>query len=479
MKFSARFRRSAALATILAFTVLYLNVHGRTPDSLKRPNMSALSPRLQPLFAKTKTVCFGQFVVEIPASATVVFGQTEVDYPIQYFSGEGAKVGQRVAELLGEVEKDRRFLDKHDIAEFPLFGKVIDGAVEGQKLVFGSKDQAMYSIDSFIPVGNDLFVQHASGVISKDDSIKSLNTAAKLLRLREENEVPTEPGACIEGGFVAWRPEFENISLGVRLKEFPDVHFSVQVSKNQDYLVESSALEPRLDRAEKNGGIWYSRVKFFRRGPRQLGNWNGFEALARKPAQEKSTESHEFAFISLGALRDSLQPKLDIKLDTGVKDDQTASVKPSLTDEEAVALWDKLITSIRVRPTGDSAKHSSASPPRTPLGEFVDTGSACPQAGWWQCSDHGEVVGGRRRHFLADEPMPHAVLMGKPSAWQKLTGQRPTHQIATTWQLMEYDAVAMTSPAAEADISGLQSDASQIKGHERTVTQGPRPSSES
>jgi hypothetical protein len=403
--------------------------------------MTALSPRLQPLFEKTKTVCFGQFVVEVPSTATVVFGPADVDFPIVYYSGEGDKVAEHVAAQLGEVEKDRKFLDKDDVVKFSLFGKVIDGIMPGQKLVFGSKDQAFYSIDSFIPVGKDLFVQHATSAISKDDSIKSLNTAAKLLRLRAENEVPTESGACIEGGFVAWQPEFERASLGVRLKEFPDVHFSVEVSKNQDYLVESSALEPLLNRAEKDGGSWYSRIKFFRRGPRQLGNWNGFEALARKPAQEKSTESHEFAFVSLGALRDSLQPELNIKLDTGVKGDQTASVKPSLTDEEAVALWDKLTTSIRVRPTGDSAKHSSAAPPKTPLGEFVDTGSACPQAGWWQCSDNGEVAGGRRRHFVADEPMPHAVLLGKPNVLQKLTGQRPTHQIATTWQLVAYDPV--------------------------------------
>jgi hypothetical protein len=366
MKLPSRFRRPAALAATLAFAALCLNFYDRTPESLKRPNMTALSPRLQPLFAKTKTVCFGQFVVEVPASATVVYGPADVDYPIEYFPGEGAKVGQRVAEQLRDVEKDRIFLGEDGIVKFPLFGKVIDGAVSGQKLVFGSKDRVSYSIDSFIPIGNDLFVQHTPSAIPKDESVDSMNTAAKLLRLRAENEVPTEPGACIEGGFVAWRPEFERASLGVRLKEFPDVHFSVEVSKNQKYLVESSALEPRLKAAEKDGGSWYSRIKFFRRGPRELGNWKGSEVLARIPAQENTVESHEFAFVSLGAVNDSLQPKLDIKLDTGVKDDQTASVKPSLTDEEAVALWDKLITSIRVRPTGDSVKQSSTAPPRSP-----------------------------------------------------------------------------------------------------------------
>jgi hypothetical protein len=428
--------------------------------------MTALSPRLESLFATTKTVCFGQFVVQLPNSATVVFGPAEVGYPIEYIPGDGAKVEQRVSELLHEIEKDRRFLDKDDIAKFSLFGKVIDGAVGGQKLVFGSKDQAFYSIDSFIPVGNDLFVQHATSAISKDNSINSLNTVAKRLRLRAENEVPTEPGACIEGGFVAWRPEFERGSLGVRLKEFPDVHFSIEVVKNQNYLVEDSDLETRLKGAEKDAGSWYSQIKFFRRGPRDLGNWKGSEALARMPAQKNGAESHQFVFVSLGALHDPLQPSLDVQLDTGVKDDRTAAVKPSLTDEEAVALWDKLITSIRVRPTGDAAKHSTTLPPKTPLGEFVDTGSACPQTGWWQCSDIGEVAGGRRRHFVAEESMPHAVLLGKPSVWQKLVGQRPTQLIAVSWQLVAYDHESLDPK------SGADSSPHQLKLTETLV---PRP----
>ena len=405
--------------------------------------MTSLSPRLQSLFEKTKTVCFGHFIVEVPTSATVVYGPAEVDYPIDYHPGEGEKVSQHVQSQLVEVERDRDYLRRGSefVGEKSLFGKTIDGAIPGQKLVFGSKDHVFYSIASFVPVGRDLFVQRASSVVSKDDAIKIFNTVAKQLRLRAEDEVPTEPGVCIEGGFVASQREFERASVGVRLKEFPDVHFSIEVSKNQDYLVESSALEPLLNRAEKEGGAWYSRVKFFRRGPRQLGHWNGFEALARKPPQLKNTESHEFAFVSLGAVRDSFQPELNIKLDTGVKDDQTARVKPSITDEETVALWDKLTSSIRVRPTGAAARQSATAPSTAPLGTFVDTGSACPQTGWWQCSDHGELEGGRRRHFVAGDSMPHASLLVKPSTWQKLKGRRPTHQIATTWQLVEYDPV--------------------------------------
>ena len=73
--------------------------------------------------------------------------------------------------------------------------------------------------------------------------------------------------------------------------------------------------------------------------------------VARKPAYNGDSEAHEFHFHSLGALHDPLQPQIDVRLDSGVKSNKTARTKPSVTDEEAVALWDKLIDTIRVRQT--------------------------------------------------------------------------------------------------------------------------------
>ncbi len=181
----------------------------------------------------------------------MVYGPADVDLPIEYYPGEGDKVAQHVEAQLLEVEKDRDYLDKDDVVKFSMFGKVIDGVMPGQKLVFGSKNQVFYSIDSFIPVGKDLFVQHAPTGLSKEEAIRSFNTAASRLRLRSEDEVPAEPGACIEGGFVSWQPEFERIALGVRLKEFPDVHFSIDATK-KDIVIESDALEPRLKQAEQD-----------------------------------------------------------------------------------------------------------------------------------------------------------------------------------------------------------------------------------
>lgn len=155
MKLSNRVRLSAALAAIPVTAALYLNFYDRPTQSTKRPNMTNLSPRLQPLFDKTKIVCFGHFVLEVPATAKIVYGPAEVEYPIVYYPGEGENVAQRVNEQLVLVQKDRDYLsdDSEFLGKDSLFGKVVNGALPGQKLVFGSRDHFSYSIDSFIPLG--------------------------------------------------------------------------------------------------------------------------------------------------------------------------------------------------------------------------------------------------------------------------------------------------------------------------------------
>jgi hypothetical protein len=459
----------------LLCAALCLSACNRTYNSLKSPNMTALPPRMQPLFEKTKTVCFGHFTMEVPISATVVFGPTNVDWPMEYFPGEGEKVAQHLAEQLNEIENDRKFLSKEDIVKFAMYGKVIDGALPGQKLIFGTKDQATHSIYSFIPLGKDLFIQRALGALSLDAEIKVMNTVATNLHLRAENEIPVDAGACIEGGFVSWQPEFERIAIGVRLKEFPDIHLSIDATR-KNLLIESDALEPRLKQAEeeakKEGLGWlYARIKTFRRGTRQLGDWNGFEILARKPAYKDDTDAHEFLFLSQGTPNDPLRPVLDIRLNTGVANNKTARSHPSVSDEEAIALWDKLTSSIRIRPLGDT-RNSPAAPPRIPLGKHLRSGDSCNQTGWWQCMETDDVAGEKKRHFKAGESFPQATLLGKPSLWQQLTGQGTSFKRATVWQLVAYDEASTVELPASAAAQPQHTGIAAIPGTSETQSPG-------
>lgn len=159
------------------------------------------------------------------------------------------------------------------------------------------------------------------------------------------------------------------------------MHFSVEAHKNQDFIPEASDLETLLVRAEKNAkiaglGIHYARIKTFRRGPRELGVWKGYEILARKPPFKKDTDAHEFRFRSVGAVNDAYHPELDVQLDSGVRGNRKAAIQPSITDEEAIALWDRLIKSIRIRARADN-KTKSNTTSSVPISSVKSRPSRC------------------------------------------------------------------------------------------------------
>lgn len=159
-------------------------------------------------------------------------------------------------------------------------------------------------------------------------------------------------GVCIDGAFVldGGHSHHEMTTLGIRLRDFADVHFSLEmIFKTR--LIDSDALEPRLRSAEEqakaNGnGEWYARIKSLRRGERRIANWTGFEALLRRPPQGKYGSFHEFAFVSQGEPNNLALPVLTLDLYTGVAGNALGG-QPSLTDDEAIELWDRLTGSIR------------------------------------------------------------------------------------------------------------------------------------
>jgi hypothetical protein len=60
------------------------------------------------------------------------------------------------------------------------------------------------------------------------------------------------------------------------------------------------------------------------------------------------------------------------------------------------------------------------------------------------------VQGGKRQFFNGGDRMPHALLQGEPSVWQKLKGDAPTYRVATVWRLVDYDTPAPNDPSPPA-----------------------------
>jgi hypothetical protein len=351
---------SRVLKCAALFTTISISGICHTNGSEKK--MPNDANRLVAVTEKMKPVCVGRFIIDVPANAEIVFGPARLPVEIWRKENEGRNFDAAVREAVAEAES-RKWLAYDALREDgSLIGKVLDGFAPNQKIVLGvgKGDGAYYSVQSLVKVGDDLFVQEYEVFGRGGKYLKASDDArqiAKRLRARAADEVPNEPGICLDGAFLAdpsHRYMVEAVTLGIRLKEFADVHISVEMTK-KDIYIPSDALEPRMKAAQQNAialgkGAWYSRIKFLNKGKRRVGNWDGFEVRARMPAQEDGKEHHEFEFLSQGEPKNPLLPVLDIQLHTGVKDNVIGGEKSGISDVEALYLWERLLASIRPRP---------------------------------------------------------------------------------------------------------------------------------
>jgi hypothetical protein len=440
------------LLASLAAMILSLAACDHNPRQWKTSNMTALTPRLQPLFQKTKTVCFGRFMVDVPASATVAWGGTDVPLGVSVYP-DGIDEVQALAQKFIDELKSKKAIYLKDI---PLLISVDDvHQPEGQVVTGYDGFEAVgeLKINGYFRLNNDGVVIDSRPLIeNKNRATASINSIARRLRQRTENEVPTEPGNCIENAFLPDSPDDEKnhpgelISIGFRLKEFPDAHLSISVGPSNPHNPEGDSLQAQWKRIKEDPATPEEKkalasIKYFRESPRQIHDWKtGYEVLVRNPDEKGVHSYHDFQIKFTGVPHDPFRPFADIQFQTGVGNNTAGAAKASLTDEEAIAVWDKITSTIRVRPTGTTAGKTVGTDhgPNFPLGELAATGRVCPQTGWWEPDEQGKLDSSRRQHIKAGDRMPHVVSLGEPSLWQKLKGEQPSYRTATVWKLVAY-----------------------------------------
>lgn len=444
----------------IATTMILITACDHHPRQWKTPNMTTLTPRLQPMFEKTKTVCFGRFMVDVPATAIVAWGGSDVPLGVTIHPNGVAEVKALAQKFIDELNSEKAI--NHD--DVPLLLSVEDMAEPEGKIVTGYEDfQAIngLKINGYFKLSSDGVIIDARPLRDdRDSTIADIKSIARRLRQRAESEIPTEPGNCIENFFLPDSPDDEKnhpgelISFGFRLKEFPDAHFSIRTHPSNPHDPESTSLKRQWQRVIEDPATpeekkALAKIKYFRQIPREIRDWKtGYELLLRNPDEEGMHSYHDFEVRFTGVPHDPYKPYVDIQFQTGVANNAAGTTKASLTDEEAIAVWDKITSTIRVRPTSATPAKSADMGPRQPLGELAATGRTCPQTGWWEADEPGAKASGRQ-HIKAGERMPHVVSLGEPSLWQKLKGDSASYRTATVWKLVAYGDAPLQANATD------------------------------
>lgn len=346
------------LLTIAIIAMAFLSAYAKknSAKEITMPENLKLSKRLETLFLKTKIVCFGRYALEVPREAQLISGGTTILSEIKTIPGGITEKNERIAEEIERIKKSDRTSEIIHNGKGPIENswqlQYYDGefSKEGGRLIF----------KTYIIKGNHIFILDGSTRKGEAiaDSIENQMVRANNLRLRDENEVPKDPGYCVKNGFMSDKKydSQEMADAGLYFPSFPDVTFSITANKNAygDYppaeydakVRGKLSLLARIQEAKDQQGKNYPPRTLLREGKRDVQHWHGEESLIRR-----TDGVHDFEWTLVGTPRDIAYPAvLEASMYTKVAHNMVGAAEAaSLTDEEAIGLWDKLLSGLKFR----------------------------------------------------------------------------------------------------------------------------------
>jgi hypothetical protein len=338
------------LALLQACSPSYAYKEKAVPETVK------LSPRLSELFLKTKLVCFGRYALEVPHEAQLIWGSASFPSKIESFSGGLASVALHVEDDIAKLKREYRTAEITHNAPGPTADSWQIRYYEGHN----AKIEGLHLFNTYVNKGELTFLLGGSVEDGQTEDAAAAREArrVKSLRLLGLDEIPVEPGYCIEQAFLSSNEynDQETVDVGIFLPSHPDVSFSVSSNKDAygDYTPEEFekneraelSLLARIQQAKNDQGIHYPSRTVLREGKRNVHHWHGEESLIKR-----KDGTHDFEWALVGTPRDVANPsEFGAQMYTKVEHNTVGAAKTvSLSDEEAVALWDKLLSGLKFR----------------------------------------------------------------------------------------------------------------------------------
>lgn len=179
---------------------------------------------------------------------------------------------------------------------------------------------------------------------NEESYFRGFERTCAAIRSRRPDEIPTEPGTCFDGAILLNQPGLEYddlVMVKVVWPDRPDVRFRFVVFGNGPFPDPPLLTRLRRAKAIPNSGVLRSQ-------PKTVDGNVGEEHLERV-TEDNGTVSHLFIWEAQGLPNRFDRPQLRLTMTTGNGKD--APQYSSLSDEDALKLWDAVLDSLRWRPT--------------------------------------------------------------------------------------------------------------------------------
>ena len=366
---------------------------------------------------KKKTLCVGRLLIDVPRQAAT------------RFSGEMIQGFEIVTVAETEQEfSDRVLARESEIAARPIGGKVPGGLVDvsdlhvagmvGRILLYGRDhsygfengrrvESEWVSVEAHAHSGGLSFT--LSKTYSSEIDAQAAGELLARLRVRGENEIPTEPGFCIGRALFAEplpKHDTAQITLHLGLPGHPDTGlFLVSVPGRGP----GDALLERIARIDADASMdELMRVTKLRSGKRTINGFDGDEEIERV-REINHTTGYSFMREVRGLADDLTRPFLSLSMETGTNPRPGGKpVGSSLHEDAALALWDAISSSIRLREAGTRL----TTPEFKRRANFIQPGLQSDNAAYMQA----EVMLSLPRIDDRRAPFRHSVLSSEPDS---------------------------------------------------------------
>lgn len=347
------FRAPAAIAGMLAAAWAV----GAAWDTYKVAEMTG----------KMKTVCVGRMTIDLPEEAEVeLYGMRIIGLYIGAVAESPEAFHARVAAREAEIRATPDRLGGNNNMESVRDVSTVEG-LSGKMFVHGRN---VTEGDAYTSNGEEHYRYegvaleahvHGKGVsidLSAEDYdpglVEDLPKLLAQLVPNPANRMPAEPGFCFDRAYIRdplSAGDGEQVTMAVKLPSRPDIgiHFDTIAGLKPDPRGPRGLLLRNAEARDRLPAILNMRVTNLRAAPRSIGGLTGDE-LAQRVIEENLAIVYGFNWEVEGTEENVLVPAVRLTMVTGRG--AAEPVRSSLSEPAALVLWDRIVSSVRVRGQG-------------------------------------------------------------------------------------------------------------------------------
>ncbi|WBG62302.1 MULTISPECIES: T6SS immunity protein Tli4 family protein [Pseudomonas] len=363
------------------------------------------------------THCFGRFLIDLPQQAKINAGY-------QIWRPSVKRINETPTSLTNKIKhREQELISLPHSLKGSLFIRRVEhgnGSVTLLHWDSNLTNSTKYvSKETYLVAHGDWRAYEYFGELSADKQISSLAVSEKIaknLHSLQHREIPSDPGFCIDGAYIAGSTfQREGFNVGVTFPNHPGAFFSFST----DTGAEEDQLLDRVGGFLAGAAKMVAGLETLRKGQRNIGPISAQEYLVAGSAEGQ--RAYSFAWESQGKDGSLSEPNITAGLGVLERDADSHGNPPPpafRSDQEALELWDAIIDSIRLRPGAAGPSSAQNGVPDTGQHSLRATsGTPCPWPGLWTCNEAPQLGAQTIAHGV---PMPSVE--GNAVTWRLLRG---------------------------------------------------------